>query len=152
MKLYLLEHCWKNLPQHIFPEAIAPYYYILIMCEYTQTLLSEMYLIMCNAIVFQKNEAGQIEKQNESPGSYSQRDLFYVIYTNLGINAYICTGYFFVHFLFFNSIYEFIFYFVKSKICAISCQAKCKLSLDICFVSLSDCQCVLKSILSYPKH
>jgi len=25
MKLYLLEHCWKNLPEYIFPEEI---YYI----------------------------------------------------------------------------------------------------------------------------
>ena len=45
-----------------------------------------------------------------------------------------------------------MFYVAKSKTSTINCQAKCKVSLDICFVSLSDCQCVLKPTTSYLKH
>lgn len=53
-------------------------------------------IIICNVIGFQNNEVGQIEEENEFSGSYSQKDLFYIIYTNLGINAYVCTGLLFV--------------------------------------------------------
>lgn len=114
-----------------------------------KTLVSEMNLIMCNAVVFQNNAAGQMEEENEFPSSYPQKDLFYIIYTNLGINAYGCTWMLFGLFPFFNSICEFIFYFAESKIATINCQAKCKVLLDICFVSLSEYQCVSKPILSF---
>lgn len=112
------------------------------MYEYTQTLVPEINLIMCNAIVFQNNAAGQMEEENEFPCSYTQKDLFYIIYTNLGINAYECTRILFGSFPYFNSICEFIFHFAESRITTINCQAKCKVSLDVCFVSLSECQCV----------
>lgn len=101
-------------------------------------LVSEIYLIMYNAIVFQNYKAGQMEKENEVPSSYAQEDLFYVIYRYLGINASVCTeGYPFVRFLFSNSIYEFIFYFAKSRIAIPKCQAKYRVLSNISFVSLS---------------
>lgn len=53
--------------------------------------VSEIYLIMYNAIVFQNYKAEQMEKENEVPSSYAQEDLFYVIYRYLGINASVCT-------------------------------------------------------------
>lgn len=64
LKLYLLEYSWKTFSDYKFPETISIYYYILIMCEFTQTLKCVIYSIICIAIVSLNREVGQIEGGN----------------------------------------------------------------------------------------
>lgn len=55
---------------------LKQFHHIAIFWPFTQTLVSGIYLVMYDDIVFQNYRAGQIEKENELPGSYAQEDIY----------------------------------------------------------------------------
>lgn len=84
-----------------------------------------------------------MEKENELPGSYAQQDLFYIIYRNLGINAYVCTqGYSLVHFLFSIPFMNIHFILLKARQLPqiARLNAKCHLTSAL-FNCLTDSEC-----------